>query len=182
MWWVLCYSDIGAFCFRDWYQTPALSAVFICWASELQNHIQAICITVFLGWSWQWWGTSLALLLLCHTILLSSPCFRKEIKQVLLTFHCPWFLFAHPLSREISKILWKFWMMDATTNTRWDTRLWCTQGTPYHILCSCKIWGEWYSPILWDQPTPCCVKKYLNALIIIFGRKLFASFSWLIAV
>lgn len=35
--------------------------VFFCRASELQNCIQALCVTFFPGWSWQWWSKFLCL-------------------------------------------------------------------------------------------------------------------------
>ena len=50
--------------------------VFFCWASELQNCIQALCITVFSGWSWQWWGRffcKIHILSWCFCLILLWP-------------------------------------------------------------------------------------------------------------
>lgn len=30
--------------------------MFIRWASDVQNCVQAVCIIVLFGWSWQWWS------------------------------------------------------------------------------------------------------------------------------
>jgi len=49
------------FTYNSWTFPLPSSTVFFCWASELQDCIQALRISVFLGWSWQWWGEYLAI-------------------------------------------------------------------------------------------------------------------------
>ena len=56
-----CYGSDS--CFWFWF-VLYVKTVFICWASELQNCIQTICLAVFPCWSWQWWSKLIHILFL----------------------------------------------------------------------------------------------------------------------